>query len=93
MCLDFLECETHFQNKKLEWKIIHYWVSSPTQIDKFWDTVGWGTSRSTGGGGTEAMASPKRQTREAKLCFGLPQTRQWVYLVSTESTDFTSFVT
>ena len=25
-----------------------------------------------GGGGTEAMASPKRKTREAKLCFGLP---------------------
>ena len=45
------------------------------------------------GGGTEAMASPKRQTREAKLCFGLPQTGQWVYLVSTESTDFTGFVT
>ena len=34
-------------------------------------------------GATEAMASPKRQTREAKLCFGLPQTGQWVYLVST----------
>ena len=46
-----------------------------------------------GGGGTEAMASPKRQTREAKLCFGLPQTGQWAYLVSTESTDFTGFVT
>ena len=45
------------------------------------------------GGATEAMASPKRQTREAKLCFGLPQTGQWVYLVSTESTDFTGFVT
>ena len=44
------------------------------------------------GGATEAMASPKRQTREAKLCFGLPQTGQWVYLVSTESTDFTGFV-
>ena len=26
-----------------------------------------------GGGGTEAMASPKCQTREAKLCFGLPK--------------------
>ena len=51
------------------------------------------TSGSRGGGGTEAMASPKRQTREAKLCFGLPQTGQWVYLVSTESTDFTGFVT
>ena len=37
-----------------------------------------------GGGATEAMASPKRQTREAKLCFGLPQTGQWVYIVSTE---------
>ena len=46
-----------------------------------------------GGGGTEAMASPKRQTREVKLCFGLPQTGQWVYLVSTESTDYTGFVT
>ena len=45
------------------------------------------------GGATEAMASPKRQTREAKLCFGLPLTGQWVYLVSTESTDFTGFVT
>ena len=44
------------------------------------------------GGGTEAMASPKRQTREAKLCFGLPQTGQWVYLANTESTDFTGFV-
>ena len=51
-----------------------------------------GTSGSRGGA-TEAMASPKRQTREAKLCFGLPQTGQWVYLVSTESTDFTGFVT
>ena len=51
------------------------------------------TSGSRGGGATEAMASPKRQTREAKLCFGLPQTGQWVYLVSTESTDFTGFVT
>ena len=50
------------------------------------------TSGSRGGGGTEAMASPKRQTRKAKLCFGLPQTGQWVYLVSTESTDFTGFV-
>ena len=46
-----------------------------------------------GGGATEAMASPKRQTREAKLCFGLPQTGQWAYLVGTESTDFTGFVT
>ena len=45
------------------------------------------TSGSRGGGATEAMASPKRQTREAILCFGLPQTGQWVYLVSTESTD------
>ena len=25
-----------------------------------------------GGGGTEAMASPKRGTRETKLCVGLP---------------------
>ena len=33
-------------------------------------------------GGTKAMASPKRQTREAKLSFSLPQTGQWVYLVS-----------
>ena len=39
------------------------------------------------------MASPKRKTREAKLCFGLPQTAQWVYLVRTESTGFTGFVT
>ena len=43
-------------------------------------TIG-GTSRSRGGD-TEAMVSPKRQTREAKLSFSLPQTGQWVYLVS-----------
>ena len=26
------------KNQKWEWKIIHHWVSFPTQIDKFWDT-------------------------------------------------------
>ena len=58
-----------------------------------WVSAQWCTLADPGGGATEAMASPKRQTREAKLCFGLPQTGQWVYLVSTESTNFTGFVT
>ena len=33
------EWEIHPQNEELEWKIILHWVSSPTQISKFWDTA------------------------------------------------------
>ena len=36
-----LEGEICSQNKKWGWKIIHYWMSPPTQIDKFWDTGYW----------------------------------------------------
>ena len=27
-----------FKKQKSEWKIVHRWVSFPTQINQFWDT-------------------------------------------------------
>ena len=72
-CVWTLECETHFQNKKLEWKIIHYWVSSPTQIDKFWDTVGWGTSGSRGGGAPRPWPPPNAKLARPNYVLASPK--------------------
>ena len=33
------EWEIHFKNNESKWNIFHHWASSPTQIDKFWDTA------------------------------------------------------
>ena len=46
-----------------------------------------------GGGGHRGHGLPQTPNSRGQTMFWPPQTGQWVYLVSTESTDFTGFVT
>ena len=42
-----------------EWKIIHHWVSFPTQIDKSWDTV------------NATQNAPHNLVKFEEMCWGL----------------------
>ena len=60
------ECEIHLEDQKWEWKIVHHWVSFPTQINQFWDTAFFFQYM--------PMCSP-RNAAQFDTCFGVPDTR------------------